>query len=316
MKDRWLPLALLLSSLLWTQSSQGELVAVKASYGSLGLTQAILRIGQEAGMFRESGLNVETIYIAGRSVSALLGGDVQMGMMGGPPAILARLAGADLVILGGVNTLGQVLVSSPSIKDPKDLMGKKGGISRFGTTADYSLRIGLRMFNLKPDKDVTIIQIGDSAARLGGLRTGAISVAVLNSGEEPIARKLGLKVLADLSDVPFPGSVIVTTEKLIKNSPQIVQRYMNGVVGTLRFIRAKPEETRQILKKVYRDPDDSLATEHYQTLAKIYPDVPYVTEGAVKVVLDILSEKGELKKQVKPSEFLDIRFLQKATERN
>ncbi|MBI3059148.1 MAG: ABC transporter substrate-binding protein [Deltaproteobacteria bacterium] len=166
---RSLALFLTLFLVFSVENSIGELIPVKASYGSLGLTQAILPIGKEAGAFKESGLNVETVYIAGRSVSALIGGDVQFSMMGGPPAVLARLAGVDLVILGGKNTLGQILVSSPSIKDPKDLVGKRGGISRFGTLSEYSLRVALKKNGLEADRDVTIIQIGDTAARLGGL---------------------------------------------------------------------------------------------------------------------------------------------------
>ena len=296
------------------ENSIGELIPVKASYGSLGLTQAILPIGTEAGMFKESGLNVEPIYIAGRAVLALVGGDVQFSMMGGPPAILARLGGADLVILGGANTLNQILVSSPSIKDPKDLIGKKGGISRFGTTADYSMRIALKKFGLTADRDVTLIQIGDSAARLGGLKSGAISVAVMNSGDEPLAKKLGLKVLADFSDVPFPGSVIVTREALIRKNPEMVRRFMRGVVSTLRLIKTKPDETRRLLKRFYRELDDALAAELYKTLVNIFPGTTYVTEEAVKVVLDILSDKGELKKSVEPSEFLNVSFLREAAE--
>ena len=242
MKYRWLSLTILLSHLLFAQNLRSEPVTVKASYGSLGLTQAILPIGKEAGMFKESGLNVEPVYIAGRAVLALVGGDVQFSMMGGPPAILGRLGGADLVILGGANTLNQILVSSPSIKDPKDLIGKRGGISRFGTTADYSMRIALKKLGLVADRDVTLVQIGDSAARVGGLKT------------------------------------------------------------------------QGLLKKDYREPDDALAAEQYKALVGIYPGIPYVTEDAVKVVLDILRDKGELKKRVEPSEFLNMSFLQKAAE--
>ena len=102
---------------------------------------------------------MEPVYIAGRSVSALIGGDVQFGFMGGPPAILARLGGMDVVVIAGLNGLDQILVAAPSIKDMRDLIGKKVGISRFGTTAEYGARIALGRAKLQARKDVTLIQI-------------------------------------------------------------------------------------------------------------------------------------------------------------
>src|SRR5215470_4179411 len=142
---------------------------LRASYGSLAVSQVVLPLGVRAGIFQKNGINIEPIYIGGRSVSALVSGDVQFGFMGGPPAILARLAGADLVAIAGLNGLDQILVSIPAIKRASDLMGKRVGISRFGTTADYGARISLKKLKLQAQKDVTLIQIGDTPARVGGM---------------------------------------------------------------------------------------------------------------------------------------------------
>ncbi|MEX0806951.1 MAG: ABC transporter substrate-binding protein [Candidatus Binatia bacterium] len=166
-------------------------LSVRASYGSLGVSQVILPLGVRTGMFQKNGLTVEPIYIAGRSVSALVSGDVQFGFMGGPPAVLARVGGAEVVMIAGRNVLDQVLVAVPSIKKPADLIGKNLGISRFGTTSDYGARIGLKRLKLQPQKDVTLIQIGDTAARIGGMTSGALAAATLSVGEEEYIRKLG-----------------------------------------------------------------------------------------------------------------------------
>src|ERR1044071_2747669 len=116
---------------------------LRASYGSLAASQVVLPLGVRSGIFQRNGINLEAIYIAGRSVSALISGDVQFGFMGGPPAILARLSGADVVIIGGLNGLDQILISVSGLKRGTDLIGKRIGISRFGTTADYGARIAL-----------------------------------------------------------------------------------------------------------------------------------------------------------------------------
>jgi ABC-type nitrate/sulfonate/bicarbonate transport system substrate-binding protein len=78
-------------------------VKIKASYGSPSLTQVIFPLGVQAGVFQRNGLSVEAVYIAGRSISALPGGDVQFAFVGGPQTIQARVAGADLIVIGGLN---------------------------------------------------------------------------------------------------------------------------------------------------------------------------------------------------------------------
>ncbi|MBI3059147.1 MAG: hypothetical protein HYY81_07555 [Deltaproteobacteria bacterium] len=139
-------------------------------------------------------------------------------------------------------------------------------------------------------------------------------MAVMDSGEEAVVRKLGFKILADLTDVPFLGSVHVTTETFMRKNADVVKKYMRGIVKTLKFIWAKPEQTKVVLKKLYRETDDVVAAERYKALVKFFPAVPYVTEDAVSVILDILREKGELKKRVEPSEFLNVGFLREAAE--
>ena len=67
----------------------------------------IFPLGVQAGVFQRNGLTVEAVYIAGRSISALLGGDVQFGFVGGPQTIQARISDADLIVIGGLNRLGK-----------------------------------------------------------------------------------------------------------------------------------------------------------------------------------------------------------------
>src|SRR5438552_16461215 len=114
-------------------------IKIKASYGSPSLTQVIFPLGVQAGVFQRNGLSVEAVYIAGRSISALLGGDVQFGFVGGPQTIQARISGADFIVIGELSRLGQMIVVHPSIKTPADLVGKKVGRSeerRVGKTGE------------------------------------------------------------------------------------------------------------------------------------------------------------------------------------
>ena len=57
---------------------------LRASYGSLAVSQVVLPLGVRGGIFQKNGLAIEPIYIGGRSVSALISGDVQFGFMNSP----------------------------------------------------------------------------------------------------------------------------------------------------------------------------------------------------------------------------------------
>jgi NitT/TauT family transport system substrate-binding protein len=281
----------------------------RASYGSLAVSQVVLPLGARAGIFQKQGLNIEPIYIGGRSVSALISGDVQFGFMGGPPAILARVGGADVVMLAGLNGLDQILVAIPSVKRGTDLLGKRVGISRFGTTADYGARIGLKKLNLQPQKDVTLIQIGDTPARIGGMLSGAIEAATLSSSEKELAVKNGFHVLADPSDVEFPSNAIVTTRAFLRTNRDDVKRFVRGLVEVIQFVKTQPERSKKLLQEIYRQSDASVMAKRYQAMIEMFPDYPYLTRAAVQSFLEILRDEGKVKEPLNPEQFLDMSLL-------
>ena len=303
--------------LLLALSADGRAqLSVRASYGSLGVSQVVLPLGVRAGIFEKNGLTVEPVYIAGRSVSAVVGGDVQFGFMGGPPAVLARLVGADLVIIAGKNGLDQILIAVPSVKTPNDLVGKNVGISRFGTTSDYGARIGLKQLKLQPQKDVTLIQIGDTAARVGGMSSGALAAATLSVGEEEYIRKLGFHILTDNANVEFPGNVIVTTQRYLKTNRDVVKKFIRGLVGTIAFVKRQPEKTKSLLVSIYRQTDHAVIDKRYEAMLALFPDYPYLTGNAVRSFLEILREEGKVKGALDAEPFLDMSLLQEVEKEN
>lgn len=281
----------------------------RASYGSLSVSQVVLPMGARAGLFQRNGLAVEPIYIGGRSVSALISGDVQVGIMGGPPAILARLGGADVVMIAGLNGLDQILVALPSIKRGADLIGKRVGISRFGTTADYGARIGLKKLNLQAQKDVTLIQIGDTPARIGGMLSGAIEAATLNTSEKELASRYGFHVIADPAEIEFPSNAIVTTRALLKTSREDVKRFLRGLLDVIQLSKTQPERTKKLLQEVYRQNDEGVIAKRYEAMVQMFPDYPILTKASIQSFLEILRDEGKLKEPFAPESYIDMSLM-------
>ena len=104
-------------------------------------------MAKELKLFEKHGLNGSIIYIGGGTLpmQVMLAGDTDFTMVVGPPAVLARLNGSDSTILGTfVNKLTMSFVSQPSIRVPKELQGKRVGITRFGAATDYAAKLALK----------------------------------------------------------------------------------------------------------------------------------------------------------------------------
>src|SRR5688500_20136926 len=79
---------------------------IKATYGAPSLSVIMIRFGAQAGTFARHGLSMEAVYIAGRSINALLAGDVQFGVIGGPQVSQARVSGGGALGRGGLKRAG------------------------------------------------------------------------------------------------------------------------------------------------------------------------------------------------------------------
>lgn len=103
----------------------------------------------------------------------MLSGDVPIALVGSNAPIVARLRGVDITLIGGMlNILANSMIVSPGIKRPEDLRDKKLTVSRYGSKSDYATRKILLKWGLKPDIDVTILQIpGSQPTCLAAIQT-------------------------------------------------------------------------------------------------------------------------------------------------
>jgi len=112
-------------------------------------------------------------------VQSTVSGESPISYAAAPATLHAAIAGTALVfIAGAVNTLLYDLVVHPSIAAPQDLKGKAIGVTRFGASSDFSIRLVLaRKWALHPERDVTIRQLGDNRGIVSGLQAGIVQAA-------------------------------------------------------------------------------------------------------------------------------------------
>ncbi len=278
---------------------------------------------KEAKLFEKHGLEVELIYVAGSSrvVQSMLAKDIPISEIAIPAVIQANLAGADLVMLAGPNHKpGQKLWCWPDIKRREDLKGKKIGITRFGTSDDFLLRYVLGQWNLQPDRDVALIQMGGSPEILAGLasrgrrRRHALVPITLASGQVrlQLARRL------EHHRRRLPGAGVVTSRSYMREAPDIVRRYLRAYVEALHRFKTDKNFSIRVIGKYSRiaDADIEALEETYQHYAvKVMPTVPYPTLKGIQMVLDEIGARTPKAKSLTPENFIDVSYL-KELEQN
>src|SRR5919109_2955535 len=229
-----------------TAPTQEKPIRLNLGYSSISGSQAILRVIKDAGIFSKSGLDVSLVLIAGGSgmIQALIAGDLPVAVVSGEPAILARLQGADTVILGGlVNIIDFSIITAPEIKKPQELIGKKLAVSRFGSSTDFVIRYALEKWGLVPDRDVAILQTGSQPARLAALRSGAVNGTIVGPPADIIARKAGFNELAtpEQLNLAYPNTSIVSTASNVARNEDLIRRTMRAIVEGIHFFKMQKE---------------------------------------------------------------------------
>ena len=270
-------------------------------------------MAKESGIFRKNGLDVQIVYFRGGTITtmALIARETPISQVSGPPIVSAALKGADAVMIAGGNVVAEYwLMSKPEIKTAEGLKGGSIAIATFGGLSDSMARIALQRLGLSPVKDVTLVQIGTIPERLRALDTGKVQAAMLSSPDNFRAQKRGLYKLMGVR-LPYQGIGVGTTRAVIRENPDVVQRYIKSQIEAVHRLKTDREagirvlgkylniQDREVLEKAY---DDSITDEKLPP--KQYPSL----EG-IKKILEPLGETDPKAKVAKPEDFVDMRFI-------
>jgi NitT/TauT family transport system substrate-binding protein len=290
------------------------LTPLKSAYVVLSTHTLPSWIADSEGFFKQQGLDVQFTYISGSTtaVPALAAGE--LGVLHATPAasVQAQLKGQDTVILAQhIGTADNRLVARPGINSMADLKGKTVAATRPGTVADLVLREALKRNNLTPDKDVQITFLGDQPAMAAALQNGAVQAALVDVPFYLITVKAGAHVVFNTLDLhyPYPVDGVLSTRKFVREHPDQVVGFLKGYLQGLRFMRANPQKTQEILGKQTKESDKDLLDAAYKDEMDILIDNPVPSLDGIKTVLPLFGGEGK-----DPADFVDPAPLQKAIQ--
>jgi len=303
----------LLLSISGSAPAQAQLTKLSVGYSAISGDALPAWIAKDAGIFEKNGLDVQLVFFTGgtTAVMALVSTDTPIAQLAGAAVINSVMAGSDAaLVVGGVTSLNYYLLGRPEIKTAEQLRGGSVAISRFGSSSDFIARYALQKVGLTPGKDVTIVQIGSTTARVDAALTGRVQATVVNPPASIIAQKRGMTVLADLPKLGlvYQHTSVATTRKYIREHPEIVRRYVKSQVDAVhRIYTDKEASLRALARFIGRTVERDVLEKTWENLLSesVLPRKQYPSLEGIKTIL-----ATELKgKPGKPEDFVDSSFI-------
>jgi NitT/TauT family transport system substrate-binding protein len=271
---------------------------IRIAYSSRSNTITPLYVAASKGFFREEGLEVELIQVSPRlGAMAVMNGDVSF-TTSFVSTFRGILQGLPLkVILIALKKGMYFLVVRPEIKDVQELKGKKLGVATVRGTDQLVAEELLRAKGFNPAL-VQQLVIGETPLRAQALASGAVQAVSVSPPYDLMLQQMGYKVLAGPPEVGMPASGLFTSDRLLKENPQMVKRTLRALIKANRFIADNRPETIAVMLKWLPQTPDVAARSYDLELKAITPD-GQMTDAEMDSLIERLGEKKKLLDEVR-----------------
>jgi NitT/TauT family transport system substrate-binding protein len=192
-------------------------------------------VAERSGLFEREGLRLDLKQGAFEAdpVRRVSAGDDTIGVAGAERFLMARGAGAPIVAFAGAYLESPVLLyalEESGIRTPYDFAGKRIGYRRGGDTA---LIYDAMMAKLQlPRGETRELSVGSDPTPL---MSGEIDVWPGHVGGDGFALKqagVNANVISPASyGIHVPGTVYFTNEKIVRDEPSLVRRFLRAVIA-------------------------------------------------------------------------------------
>src|SRR5262249_30626361 len=145
-----------------------------------------------------------------------------------------------------------------TINTPTDLKGKTVAISRYGSGSDIITRVILRYWKLDPDKDVRILQSGNTPSRIAALMGGHMDAAIVSSTQlNKLLRAGGCRFLAALAGLrpDYATYGVVVEGSLLKPNRANIRRFLEALSESIFVYKTRPAVAKAVLRQSLDEAD-------------------------------------------------------------
>jgi NitT/TauT family transport system substrate-binding protein len=216
------------------------------------ITHPGLYLGQVLGFNKDEDVefSVQTTQGSQQALQLLAAGRADFVQVATETVINAADQGVDArIVYSAVNHYNSqvaALMDGP-IRDISDLQGKQVGVFSLSSGSVPYLKALVKEAGLDPEKDVTMVPTGAGAPALHALNTGTVAALSLWAGAFAVFENQGakLKIFTSKDLRAAPGHVLATTDKFIKENPDVVAKVGRIYAKAATFAMANPAATVQ-----------------------------------------------------------------------
>jgi NitT/TauT family transport system substrate-binding protein len=304
--------------------AKAPLKQLKVGYLNV-MDDAQAMLAKDAGFYEQHGLDVELqLFDSGTElVKAIVGGQLQAGVLGFTNAATWAQKGADIKVVGGAQMgYHSILVKKGSnIKSVADLKGKKLATQQKGSTADIVLNgVVMPQAGLKRE-DVNMVYVSPAVA-IQSLAAGQVDAAFVFEPYEQIA-----KASADIDSIyeigkvwPFPCMVVITSGQELKADRAAVDALLDAQQQAITMLQKQPADAAKLLTKRFIQEDtitgpagkvaaQDVVKKAIETQMFHWEITPDETKRMQDVV-EIMVQQQILPASVKVDSFLDLTWQQ------
>jgi ABC-type nitrate/sulfonate/bicarbonate transport system substrate-binding protein len=309
----WRILTVFLLALTISSPAGAQDGAVVSYDGHAGF-QGPLWAAKDLELFRKHGLKAELVLIAGsaRGMAALISGSSDFAQGSASAPIPIRLRGGDIAIVAAaLNRFPFSVVAQKDIRKPADLSGKKIGILNFGGSTDLAISLALKEWNI-PRQAVTLFASGGAPERLAALSSRALDATVLSPPETIVAARLGMNILAHLSDLKaaFPQTVITVRRSFLEKNRDTVKRFVRAYSEAIYEFKTDKAKAIAVYGKRLKQQDSKVLEATYDYFAPKFSFPPRVERDGIRNALEIVSDRErDAKGEVNVEQFIDERVI-------
>src|SRR5258708_6627282 len=277
----WAPL-----NSVWRQESKLEPPSMRGAVGGKAFLQyAPLTIADRLGYFKQAGVDVEIVGVAGgaRAFEALVGGSAEVTAGAFDHTIQMQAKNQEIVGIvrfGGHPSFALAVRNekASTYRDARDLKGMKVGVTALGSQTQFMVEYLAIQAGLAPS-EISFVNVGGGAGAVAAIRHGAVDAVV--TGEPALTTLVSAgdaKIVADtrtrvgtigLFGGLYPSGTMYARAGFIDRNPRTIQAFAYAMVRALVWIdQATAENIADVLPAEWGTPNRDLFLASIHTNAR------------------------------------------------
>lgn len=263
---------------------------IRIAYASRSSSALPQYMALQKGFFKEQALDVEIIQMNPRlGATAVVNGDVSFatpftstfrGILQGFPMKL---------VFVHLKKGPYFLMVRPEIKDIQQLRGKRIGVATIKGTDQLVAEEMLQAkgFNIS---QIQAVAVGDGPVRMQALISGAVESICVAPPHDLMLKKMGYPALLGPPEIGLPSAGMLTSDKLIKENPQVVKRTLKALLRAHHYILENRQDSIATLIKWLPQPLD-VAEHSYDGELRTLSRDGTMTDAEISAIIERVGEK-------------------------